>query len=406
MSLRRHIFILLVAAFLGSVLLYACKEKYTPNVNDINPNYFVVEGLINTGSDSTLFTLSRTFNLDKKAVVAPEKGAIVQVESDAGSTYVLPELVKSGNYGRPALNLDQTKKYRLRIRTKDNKEYLSDFVESKTSPPVGDVTLDFRNNLVNVQVNTQDPSGKSKYYMYSYIETWEQQTQHKSLYKVENHQILPRKFPEEDIFTCWRTVNSSNIVLGATTSLTEDRLEDRTLIAIPAKSTKLTIMYSILVKQTVLTKEAFDFWEALRKNTESVGSIFDVQPSQLVGNIICTTNPAEVVIGFISAGTTTQTRFWIKPTMLPEGYWHSKDRIASCFDQDAFESILFFDPRFGNNQVISRLIGPDKPDHVPIDEIWSSGNPSIHLGYSATSVLECVDCRLQGGVNKMPAYWK
>jgi hypothetical protein len=41
-----------------AVMIYGCKEKYLPEIKDINVNYLVVEGLINTGTDSTIFTLS------------------------------------------------------------------------------------------------------------------------------------------------------------------------------------------------------------------------------------------------------------------------------------------------------------------------------------------------------------
>ncbi|MFD0749061.1 DUF4249 domain-containing protein [Mucilaginibacter calamicampi] len=384
------------------LIMYGCKEKYAAPVTDVNPNYFVVEGLINTGSDSTIFTLSRTFKLDNKAVVAPEKAAIVQVESEAGNVYVLPELVKSGSYGRPALGLDQTKRYRLRIRTKDNKEYLSDFVESKTSPAIDDIKLEFRNNIMFINANTHDPSGKSRYYRYSYIETWQHDAQIQALFKVENHQILLRNFPEEDIYHCWTTVPSSSIILGATTGLTEDRLADKRLIGIPALSPKLTAEYSILVKQSVLTKEAFEFLEAMQKNTERVGGIFDAQPSQLFGNIRSVTNSSEVVIGFISAGTLTEKRFTVTPADLQDGYWHQKDSLIYCFE--GVERLLFKDARFGD-RVKNELTGPDKPYYIPINVYWPAGAPML-TGYYATSLTECVDCRMQGGTNKKPTFWK
>jgi hypothetical protein len=401
MSKGRNKIILLVAAFLGAVLLYACKEKYTPTVIDINPNYLIVEGLINTGADSTIFTLSRTFKLDKKAVVAPEKGAVVQVESEGGTTYVLPELVKAGDYGRPSLNLDQTKKYRLRIRTKDNKEYLSDFVESKTSPPIDDVYPDFRNNNMNINVSTHDATGKSRYYRYSYIETWQYETQVWSLFKVVNHQIIRRNFPEDDIYNCWHHVPSSNIVLGSTAKLTEDRLEDNRLISIPAKSLKIAIQYSILVKQYVLTKNGFDFWETMQNNTENVGSIFDAQPSQLFGNIRSTSNPSETVIGFISAGTVTEKRLMVTLNKLPVGFWKPRDVDSVCIKE--VESLRFNTPT--GDQVKAKLTGPDKPLYTPIDEITVMGVPDP-IGYKAHQILYCVDCRTQGGTTKMPSYWK
>jgi hypothetical protein len=406
MRTGRYSIILLAAAFLGSGLFYACKEKYTPVVNDINPNYLVVEGLINIGADSTIFTLNRTFKLDNKAIVAAEKAAIVQVESDAGTTYVLPELVKSGNYGRPSLNLDQTKKHRLRIRTKDGKEYLSSFVEGKISPPVDKVTHDFRRNQFNLYASTHDDTGKSRYYKYHFTETWEYTAPMWSYYKIENHQILPRLFPQDDIFHCWKTANSTNIVLGNSTNNGEDRIEELLVNSLAPTSFKILRGYSILVKQTVLTKEGFDFWQAMQKNTEQVGSIFDSQPSQLFGNIKSTTNPDEVVIGFVSAGTVTENRLTLSTyAMVPEWRQDPEFNYREICDPlgtgAPFRTFLFTTP-LGRADISRYLLEPDKPGYLILDYWPPVGEP---MGWATTSEFKCADCRLQGGINVRPPYW-
>lgn len=391
-----HIYTIIMAALV--VCGYACKQKYVPEVDDNNPNYFVVEGLINTGADSTIFTLSRTFKLESKAVVTPEKGAVVQVESDAGTIYQLPELVKSGNYGRPALNLDLSKKYRLRIRTKDNKEYLSDFVECKTSPPVDKVTYDFKGNTFNMYAHTHDPAGKSKYYKFQYIETWQYTAGTMSLFKIENHQILPRIFPQDDIFNCWKSVPSSNIVLGTTENYSKDRLDDVLLNAIAPTSFKIRIGYSILVKQTVLTKQGFEFWQALQKNTEKIGSIFDSQPSQLMGNIKSTSNPNEVVIGFVSAGTVTEKRLTLSTYQMPDS-WRQKPELDSLTLCDSAHLGLpgrafSLNTPIGRSDIEHYLLSPAKSKYVILDGIYVDASL---VGYSATSYLSCADCRWQGG---------
>jgi len=391
------------------MLFVACKEKYTPIIQDVNPNYFVVEGLINTGADSTIFTLSRTYKLDKKATVAPEKGAAVQVESDAGTTYVLPELVKSGSYGRPALNLDQTKKYRLRIRTKDNKEYLSDFVESKISPPVDKISYDFKRNQFNVYASSSDPLRKSQYYKYQYIETWAYTAGAVSYFKIENHKILRRSFPEDDVYHCWKSAFSTNIALGNSANNADDRVEDVLVNSIAPTSFKIYIGYSILVKQTVLTKQGFDFWQGLQKNSEQVGSIFDSQPSTLFSNIRSTTNPNEVVIGFVSAGTVTEKRLTLSTyQMVPD--WRQKPELDSaqlCDPQrDNSGSRAFYNTSaIGNSDINVYLLTPDKPNYILIDELPSPAPPAPPIGWSATRFLQCADCRLQGGVNIKPPYW-
>jgi hypothetical protein len=327
------------AAFAIAAMLPGCKEKYIPVINEVNTNYLVVEGLINTGADSTIYTLSRTYKLDRKAVTAPERGAVVQVESDAGDVYQLPALLKPGRYGRPSLGADPTKKYRLRIITNDKHEYLSDFVESRTSPPF-DFAYDFNNEALNFYLTTHDPSGKSIYYQHSYVETWEYET-------------LLKGGP---LSRCWHVVPSPNISLSSTASLSEDRINDKPILSVPGLSPKLDVEYSVLIRQSVLTRQGFEFFEKLRKNTEAVGSLFDAQPSQLVGNIRSTTHPAETVIGFISCGTVTEKRFLIQLPDVPTR-WFTVPDASEC----------------------------EGPPPTPII---------------------CYDCRVQGGTTQRPSYWK
>jgi len=373
MKVCKHIFFL--TAILFAVCLYGCKEKYLPEIKDANINYLVIEGFINTGADSTIYNLSRTFKLNNKPIEAPEKGAIVQVESEAGTTYMLPALIKAGRYGRPSLGLDPTKRHRLRIRTKDNREYLSDFVESKTSATF-DLKYVIKDNALNFYIDTYDPTGKSIYYQHSYEETWEYESQLRSFHKIVNGAPVLRTLPEEDITTCWRTLPSSEIVLTSAANLSESRLADRLIVSIPGTSRKLNIQYSILVKQTILTKEGFEFYETLKKNTESVGSIFDAQPSQLFGNIRSTTDPAEAVIGYISAGSVVEKRLTLQMRQDLPLEWFGLEDKSICE-----ESVYY--ARF-------------------------PGEPFIYVFPDArsTTLLYCADCRLQGGTKQKPPYWK
>jgi len=373
-------------------LFYACKEKYFPVIKDINPNYLVVDGFINTGADSTIFRLSRTFKLESKAVIAPEKAAIVVVESNTGTSCVLPELSsKPGTYAVPALNLDQTKKYRLRVRTKDNKEYLSDFVESKISPPL-DLTYDFRHGNLNIYSNTYDAAGKSRYYNYTYVETWQYRAPLHSIYKIAGGKIADRVYPQDEIFDCYHETNSSQITIATTTALTEDRLADNLLLDIGPTTEKVKIAYSILVKQSVLTRAGFEFYETMRKNNERVGSIFDSQPSLLQSNISCTTNKEEVVIGFVSAGTTTEKRiFLLAAKNFP---FEFKGPLPDDYCERNTDTLNV-------TQVRNLLLNPPKSEYTPINWI-NYLEPDKLL---ATKSLECVDCRKQGGTLKMPSYW-
>src|ERR1700743_2693971 len=106
---------------ISAIAITGCKKPYNPVIVTANANYLVVEGVINSGQDSTVIHLSRTINISDTTKVNPELGAQVTVESDQNTTYPLQELGK-GVYASPFLNLDAAHKYHLRIKTSDGKE--------------------------------------------------------------------------------------------------------------------------------------------------------------------------------------------------------------------------------------------------------------------------------------------
>ena len=378
MALKWKLFLVLI-----SVFVYSCKEKYIPAVVDAKVNYLVVEGFINTGEDSTIITLSRTINLNGKAVAAPEKGATVSVENSGSQSVTLPE-IKAGSYAIPKLTINKTGQFRIKIRTATGREYVSDFVDSKVSPVLDSITYDFRNSSLNLQVNSKDPTGNSQYYLYSFVETYLYEAAFHSFFKLENRQILERKFPQEDVYRCWRTAPSTTVNLMTTTALSQDRLDHVVLIRIPSNSQKISVDYSVLVKQHVLTRQGFDFWSALRKNTEQIGTIFDSQPSLLNGNIHSVTNPGEYVIGFISAGTTSQKRIFVTKEQLPKDW---RFTYTGC-KLDTLST--------------GEITQPQDPVFYPIDQYVKDGVPK---GWFASDYVPCFDCRTSGGTTTKPSFW-
>src|SRR6184192_2410209 len=121
-----------------ALLAVSCKKPFTPTLNQSDNNrYLVVEGVI-TGTDSTIIKLSRTKLVDTFKTVFSETNAIVTIENDANNNIPLSE-IKPGIYAAPPFNLDATHNYRLRIKTSEPKEYVSDYVTVKNSPPIDSI---------------------------------------------------------------------------------------------------------------------------------------------------------------------------------------------------------------------------------------------------------------------------
>jgi hypothetical protein len=391
--MKRINYIILIMA----LMIQNCKKPYLPPIIAVGDSHLVVEGAINTGQDSTIIRLTHTIALatPNGTMPPPELGASVVVQSDANANYPLIE-TGNGYYMAVGLNLSATAKYRLQITTADKKVYQSDYIVVKNSQPIDSISFKPQSNAVQINVTTHDPSNNSRYYRWDYSETWIIHADYQSLLILQTSPkdtVVDRPF-DQQIYTCWQTDQSSDIILASTSKLNNDVLVNSPISVLASNSEKFTQRYSILVKQYALTPDAYNYYQELRKNTEELGSIFSPQPSSLTGNIHCITNPSEQVIGYMTAGAPAQKRVYINKSDLPVGpQWIT----ATPYDQ-CFISTFLFVNKNNQNEVYTNIYHGDA---IPLTAIGQPGGPP--LGYTASSGI-CVDCTLRG-TNKQPAFW-
>jgi hypothetical protein len=407
---------------LAIVILAGCNKAFNPTVTSSNANILVVEGLINTGTDSTVITLSRTVLVKNKTTVNPERGAIITVEDGQRVVLTLPEKT-NGRYASPPFGMDNTKQYRLRIKTNTGKVYLSDLVNAKVTPAIDSVGYNVIANGIQIYVNAHDVTNNTRYYRYTYRETWEFNAMYNSgyVYDASIKDIIPRPSSQQ-IHHCYGTDTSAHTIINSTAKLSQDVAFQVPINLITSSSEKIGIKYSILVRQQALTKEAYAFYENLQKNTENLGSIFDAQPSTLIGNIHNVADASEPIIGFISAGTTTAKRIYILKLTLP-GNFKPLSEIPGCRVDTAINGPPSNLPTAGGTgfYTLTALTAPPPqgagnpiepfgfypPPLDPLSgrgHIETGGTPGNQRGYLFSSV-PCTDCTIRGKVS-VPYFWK
>jgi hypothetical protein len=316
-------------------------------------------------------------------VVQPERNATVAVESNDGDAYQLQN-TGNGFYAAAPLHISPSKEYRLHIFTADGKEYASDFVTVKQTPPIDSVNWQFdATGGINIYVNTHDATNNTQYYRWQCTETWEHRSVDSStlIYDIDH---LRFRTPEEQIYRCWNIAASSDIFLTSTTALSSDVVFEKKLINIPYKSSKVRWYYSVLVTQYALTKDGFEYWQNLKKNTELLGSIFDPQPFADFGNMHCLSNPDEPTLGFISACSTIKQRLYIEYAQV-----HYPYELPDCQERV-----------IGPSQIQEYFSG----DQLVDGYVWLPLRYCCAPGLVATYTSQCLDCREQGGVNVKPPY--
>lgn len=376
---RALLYILLLTAF------GACKEKYDLPYSGPATGYLVVDGTINSGQGPTNIRITRTLALVDSIAFRNETGAAVVVEGENNTQFPLFES-GSGVYSNPQLNLQQDVSYRLRIQTSEGKVYHSEFTPNKKTPEIDDISWERSDRGVELYIDTHDPQDNTRYYKWDYEETWEFHSAYLSMltyvYNAFGEPVNVAERPYDEImkmYTCWQRESSSNILVGSSAKLSRDTIH-LPLKYVENDSWKISVLYSILVRQHALSAAGYEFLQRMKKNTEQVGSLFDAQPSELVGNIKSDEDPQETVIGFVEVSEAKEKRIFIRRNqVIPWNY------RQGCVE----ESIL------------------NHPDSLRGGLIPTS--PHILSPFGAVirfyaSAPFCVDCRTRGS-NVKPSFW-
>jgi len=379
--------------YLLALLVMGCKENYDSPVHSPVTGYLVVEGVINSGAGAANIALSRTSKLDNNRGIVNETGATVKLEGEDNSVYAFADKGQ-GQYGTNNLNLNTAIKYRLHITAK-GREYLSDFAVVKNNYPIDSISWKRENgNGLQLYVNTHDPQNNTRYYQWAYDETWQIRSTFITTlkYKITPHSpvniysVVYRDSStfsyDPNIINCWQYNSSNTLLLGSTAKLSKD-IVYLPLAFVPRGSIKLGVLYSINVKQYAWTKEGYEFLEKMKKNTESTGSIFDAQPSELKGNIHCVTDSSEPVIGYFNICPVQEKRIFI-----------NNSDVSSWGYQSGCTSV---DIKNISDTIIAQGLGLMPSVVVEI-------NPFGGIAIFSAADPQCIDCTLRGS-NIKPAYW-
>lgn len=371
---------------LTGVLLGGCIEPYNPPEVERAENYLVVDGFFNVGEGEVVVTLSRTQNLADEGPPPIEGGAQVEIQTEAGQTFQLIE-VEVGDYRASGLAVSPDEKCRLQIRTTSGREYQSDYVVPKLTPPIDSITWSAEPQALNIQVTTHDPTGQSEFYRWSMVETAQYYAGFYSAYIFDVDLNAVRfRTPDETAYGCWKETALSSIKVATSRNFEYDLIDKFTLVSLESSSWKHKIKYSLLVKQYAISEEEYNYWTQLKKNTESVGTIFDPQPSEPIGNVHSISDPSEPVLGYFSAGTESSDRIFITAGDLPYKFY------LTGYESCAIDTVLIDD--FWN-----------APENYPIVYEYVTPMGSVYA-YGVSSPF-CIDCRIaHQGVTTRPDYWQ
>lgn len=369
------------------VLLFSnCVQEFNPPSQGYE-NVLVIEAFLTDGEEAFEVKLSRSIPIDTSGFI-PEPGAAVSLSDDSGEKFILVESSEPGVYfSQGKINPQIGKSYQIHVQTKNGNQYESASVRMRNTPEIDSISFKYEERPsaglkgVQIFINTHDPANETWYYRWEWDESWMFRTPYDSYLIWEEGEI---KIRDERVHTCWKFGRSTSIEIATTKNLNTDRVNEYPLNYVATNTDRLQIKYSINVKQYSLSEESYNYWLELQKATESLGSLFDPQPSIIYGNIYNINDESELVLGYFDASSVREQRIYvtgkdIPPTRFPNNFSHCIDSIVSP-------------------GMVAEMV----------DDLWWLVEETTNevTGFPAflMSSLQCIDCTIYG-TNKKPDYW-
>ncbi len=310
--------ILLTIGFL-CLTLNTCIDPYVLNLEEYE-SLLVVEALITDEPVPYTIKLSRTFQ-NQDTLPDMVTHAEVSVKDDDGNIATFMEEEEGIYKSDPDLftgKIDET--YTLFIRTNDGLEYESNPCLMTRVPEIDSIYFGpgsefFENGTIEepgiqLYIDSRNETVNSKYFRWDYEEVWKFRVPYEIGYKyLGDEEVI--SIPVEN-YIGWKYRYSKDVFIHSIEQQQTNNIKKKALNFIAsARSDRLRVQYSILVKQYSLSKSEYEFWKSIKQVSESGGDIFEKQPYFISGNIHSKNKINEKVLGYFQVSAVKQKRKYI-----------------------------------------------------------------------------------------------
>jgi hypothetical protein len=389
---------------LGLILTGGCIYHYDPDLEG-SRDALVINGKVTDREGYQYIEISLTAAPYDEENERPVSGYAVEIQDDKGNGFPGAEM-EPGLYGcwMDQEYLTSGTKYRLVVTPELGGVFVSDFDELLTCPDIDSITWEMQEQQtadpdvsypgVQFFVNTDCSGEYAKYFLWELEETWEYHSVYPitSYYDGECIEIVDStewgeyKYrwpiihvldePNYDLFYCWESASVPSIYTYSTKHLTSGQVRNYPLHFVSNQSDRLSVKYSLLVKQCSLSQEAYQFWHILDEQSKQRGELYETQPAQLCGNIHPQDAGGEPALGLFYATSIKEKRLFISPSLETLG--------PDCEPHHAGEGLMDWLAGFCSSHWRIYLLG--------------DGGDCANQG--------CFDCRLRGGTTERPDFWE
>lgn len=374
---------------LCAALAVSCIYDFEAELGDGGKPVMVIEGDIIVGG-YTEIKCSFTRPVGSSASMQTRPIATAYVQAESGEKYESPFFDDSHVIDTRDASPD--KRYKLVVTSRnDGATYETDWLDVHKAPVIDE--LSSRQNVeqdrLDIGITAHSAEGES-YFKWRYEETWE----YHSLYYAYLKYIKPnQEFPtgqvvdfdfatETNFYYCWRNAKSTDVRLFSTDKLSDDRFVDLEFHSVRRNDDRLSTLYHLNVFIEAISEQAYRYWEAVASYSNNPGDFFSPMPSEIVGNIRCTSDPDAKVVGYISASTVNSLDKYFDESKFYRPIYEMPEKEPDVYNPSSWPSLY----RSGYLPIFY----PDDND-PGAGPLWTEAR--------------CVDCTLKGGTKVKPADW-
>jgi len=384
---RNHKSLSLIMILALMSFTFSCIKPYDPDIREENVNKLVVSGRITNLEGWHEVSVSIASPVQEAAFI-PVSGCEVTVADNLGNHFEFDEMT-AGSYqawiGQEYLVPGTA--YMVSVMTPEGELVESAYDTLLAGAPmdsvyyaIEDIATGDPNVFLKIMQFYIDLNGAptdSRNYKWEIKETWEYHSAHplEFYYNGKFHEVRP---PDYSRMICWTNTMVKEIFLLSTANSSLNVFQKNPLHFIDGHTSRLSILYSILVSQQSLSGSTYNYFEVIKENSAGFGGLYEQQPFSIKGNLVNLTNPEQVVLGYFYACSESSRRY----------FYHDIEGIDLDFWDQCNE------------------------DPLPISG-WQGFMKSqypVYYYYNQSGALrilsdDCVDCRVRGGTTTKPDFW-
>jgi Domain of unknown function (DUF4249) len=333
------------------VLVSACIDPVNQKY-EFNSNLVRIDGLL-TEQEPFFVTVVQSKSQQGTEFSQPIKGATAELIVSDGSRVVLRESgVAQGRYEAPTTFRGRAGvAYRLRVRFTDGRVYESSLERLVAAPPITNTHIDFNRegikdskgfvvaSSLDVSIDAPDNGQETNFYQWRTFlyekqavcgsctnGEWEPSYNDCSYYRSDPPIRPPIINDYECDRPCWEIFLDSRLNIFSDALTNGSPISKRLVRQVPFYQENQGALLQI--QQLSISPVIYRYFNLIKQQSETTGTLTDVAPSPPVGNIRNVNKADEPVLGYFAAVGMSRTTLWLDrstfqnrktTTMLPGG---------------------------------------------------------------------------------------